>query len=280
MTAKFLRIPASLLAITMVISMGAGLTRAAAQPNAAAQDKDKDKEKDKDKDKGKQKINKAELAAYNAFVAAQKDDPATQVQLGEDFLAKYPQSQYAPGVTATLVTSYYAVGNIEKMFSTGDKALQLDPDNVDVLPVMSMAISRRAKATTPDGVAQLQKAEGYAHHGIELIPNMAKPASLDDALFEKAKNDKLALCHSALGLIDFNNKKYEDSRTELKLAVQLASTPDEVDYYLLGNADSAASYYHEAVDAYKKCSDSGQLTAACKARAATAQHDAETKFGR
>jgi tetratricopeptide (TPR) repeat protein len=277
MTARFLRIPASLLALTMAISLGAGLSRAGLPPSAAAQDKDKGKEKDKDKNN---KINKAEVTAYNAFVSAQTGDPATQIQLGEDFIAKYPQSQYIKGVYAALTTTYYATGNIDKMNAAGAKALEMDPDNVDVLSLLAMVISRRAHATTPEGAQQVKNAEAYARHAIELIPNMAKPATVDDATFEKAKNDKLSLSHSALGLINFNNKKYEDARTELNLAVQLASTPDPVDYYLLGNSDSQASYYHDAVAAYQKCSDSGPMVARCKALMATAQHDADTKLGR
>jgi tetratricopeptide (TPR) repeat protein len=277
MTARFLRIPASLLVLTMAISLGAGLSRAGLPPSAAAQDKDKDKNKDKDKSN---KLNKAEVTAYNAFVAAQTGDPATQVQLGEDFIAKYPQSQYVKGVYAALTATYYSSGNIDKMNAAGAKALEMDPDNVDVLSLLAMVISRRAHATTPEGTQQVKNAEAYAHHAIELIPAMVKPATVDDATFEKAKNDKLSLSHSALGLINFNNKKYEDARTELNLAVQLASTPDPVDYYLLGSADSQASYYHDAVAAYQKCSDSGPMVARCKALMATAQHDADTKLGR
>ncbi len=84
---------------------------------------------------------------------------------------------------------------------------------------------------------------------------------------EKAKNDKLSLAHSGLGLIDLNVKKnYEDARTELTQAVQLASNPDVVDYYLLGTADSQASYMNGAIAAYEKCAASGPMQAACKAR--------------
>jgi tetratricopeptide (TPR) repeat protein len=278
MTAKFLRIPASLLAVTMAITLGAGLSRAGRQPNSTAQEKDKDK--GKDKGEKKEKVNKAEEAAYKAFFDARTGDPATQIQLGEDFATKFPQSHYLNGVYGTLTSAYYNTGNTDKMFATGTKALELDPDNVDVLSLLAMAIPRRVHATTPDGAQQLQKAEVYAHHAIELIPNLPKPAEVDDATFEKAKNDKLSLAHSGLGLIYVNHSKFDDARTELTQAVQLATTPDQVDYFLLGNADVGASYYHDAVAAYQKCADSGPLAAQCKARMASAQHDAETKLGR
>jgi tetratricopeptide (TPR) repeat protein len=219
------------------------------------------------KDAGKpQKVDKKEEAAYKAVLAAQGGDPAMQIQVEEDFIAKFPMSRYVPGVYGTLTTAYYTTGNTDKMFATGNKALELDPDNVDVLALLAMAIPRRVKPTTPDGTAQLQKAEQYAHHAIELIPTMAKPPNLDDAGFEKAKNDKLALCYSGLGLQDINRQKWDDARKELTQAVQLAASPDPVDYYLLGNADDQASFLNGAVAAFDKCAAVGPLTIQCKGR--------------
>jgi len=228
----------------------------------------------------KEKVNKAEEAAYKAFLAAQSTDPPVRIQLGEDFASKFPTSHYLPGVYGVLTSSYFATGDTEKMFAVGSKAIQLDPENVDVLSLLAMAIPRRVKPTTPDGPERLQTAEAYARRAIEIIPAMPKPAALDDASFEKTKNDKLALAHSGLGLIDINHQKYDDARTELMQAVRLASSPDPVDYFLLGNADVQGSYYKDAVDAYEKCATSGPLVAQCNARAESAKHDAETKMGR
>jgi hypothetical protein len=115
------------------------------------------------------------------------------------------------------------------------------------------------------------------------MPALPKPATVDDATFEKAKNDKLALCHSGLGLIDLNVKKnYDEARTELTLAVQLASNPDMVDYYLLGTADAQGSYMNGAIAAYDKCAQSGPLEAQCKSREEAVKKDAAsgTKLSR
>lgn len=226
------------------------------------------------------KVNKAEEAAYKEFLDSQTGDPSTRIRLGEDFAVKFPTSHYLPGVYGVLTTSFFAIGDTEKMFAAGSKAVQLDPENADVLSLLAMAIPRRVKPTTPDGAQQLQTAEGYARRAIEIIPSMTKPDTIDEAAFEKAKNDKLALAHSGLGLIDINRQKYEDARTELMQSVQLASTPDPVDYYLLGNADVQTSYYNDAVTAYGKCADSGPLATQCKTRAESAKHDAATKISR
>jgi tetratricopeptide (TPR) repeat protein len=229
---------------------------------------------------GKVKVNKAEEAAYKALLVAQNGAPAARIQLGEDFVTKFPTSHYLPAIYAVLSSSYFATGDTERMFTAGSKAIQLDPENVDVMSLLAMAIPRRVKATTPDGLQQLQTAETYAHRAIEMIPTMTKPATMDDAAFEKAKNDRLALAHSGLGLIAISHQKYEDARSELMEAVQLASSPDPVDYYLLGNADMQGSYYKDAVTAYEKCAASGPMMIPCKSRAESARHDAETKPGR
>ena len=73
------------------------------------------------------------------------------------------------------------------MFEAGNKALELDPDNVTVLALFAMAMPRRVKSTTPDAAQQFQKAEAYARHAIELIPNLPKPEGVDDASFRKGE---------------------------------------------------------------------------------------------
>jgi tetratricopeptide (TPR) repeat protein len=288
MTAKFFRSTAAFLAFAVAISVGADVSKAqyggGGGTNAPMQQAPPSTDKKGDKgdkgDKG-EKVNKAEEAAYKAVYAARIGPPEAQIPVCEDFIAKFPQSHYLMGVYSQLTTAYYAVGQEDKMFVTGTKAIELNPDNVDVLSLLAMAMPRRVKANTPDAKQQYEKAETYARHAIELIPNLAKPDTVDDATFEKAKNDKLSMAHSGLGLIDLQlHQKPEDARTELTQAVQLASNPDPVDYYLLGNADVMSSYYNDAVAAYEKCAASGPLVAQCKAREESAKKDAANKMGR
>jgi hypothetical protein len=269
-TTKVFRWLASLLISVAAIFLAIGISSAQNAHVGSESGLDRAMQQNVVKDVGirpeKVKVNKAEEAAYKVFVASQDADPATRIQLGEDFAVKFPSSHYLPGIYGVLTSSYFAIGNTDKMFTAGSRAIQLDPKNADVLSLLAMAIPRRVKSTTPDGAQQLQTAETYAHRAIEIIPTMTKPDTVDDATFEKAKNDKLALAHSGLGLINMNNKKFEDARTELMQAVQLASAPDPVDFYLLGNADYQASYLNGAVAAYDKCAATGLLAAQCKSR--------------
>lgn len=272
MMAKYFKFASGTLSLAIALSFGAAMF-VASQPTAFAQDKGEKKEK----------VNKAEESAYKTVLAAQGGDPMVEIQTGEEFVTKFPMSKYDGGVYGMLTTAYYSTGNTDKMFAAGAKALELNPDNVDVLALLAMAIPRRMKPTQPDFAEQIKKAEEYAHHAIDLMPSLPKPASVDDATFEKAKNDKLALCHSGLGLIDLNVKKnYDEARNELTQAVQLASNPDMVDYYLLGAADSQASFMNGAIAAYDKCAQSGPLEAQCKSREEAVKKEAAsgTKLSR
>jgi len=277
MTAKFLRGSASIVVFLVLIFEGAGVCSAQYDQSMPPATSGTPAQNNSAKP-APPKVNKAEEDAYKGLT--HPTGPAAQIQQGEDFITKFPDSHYIPSVYGILTSAYFGTGDVDKMFVAGNKALELNPDNVDVLSLLSMAIPRRIRSTTPDAAQQMQKAEAYAHHAIELIPNLPKPPEMDDATFEKVKNDKLSLAHSGLGLIDTDHDKYDDARTELMLAVQLASNPDPVDYYLLGNADVKTSYLNGAVAAYDKCAASGPLMAQCKARSDSTKKDLTTSLSK
>ncbi len=285
MTAKRFNGPATLVIFIALISTDATLSRAQCvgcpgyHPDPAAPPPNSTTVGMNNAAKPVTKVNKAEEDAYKALTARTASQSA-QVQLGEDFVRKFPDSRYLPSIYGILTSAYFAAGNEDKMFVSGSKALELNPDNTAVLALLAMAMPRRVRSNTPDAAQQLEKAEGYARHALELIPTLPKPADVDDATFEKVKNDQLSMAHSGVGLIDINRRKYADARTELMLAVQLAENPDLVDYYLLGNADVQTSYYNDAVAAYEKCAASGPLAAECQSREESAKQDAASSLSR
>ena len=204
----------------------------------------------------------------------QLKNAASEIQLSDAAFGR----AYNEALVHQVVTAYMAAGQEDKMFVAGEKALELNPDNVDVLAMMAMAMPRRVKTNSLDAAAQYDKAEKYAQHALELIPTLPKPDGVDDATFQKAKDDKLSMAHSGLGLIDFQRKKYGDAAAELSQAVTLSTNPDPVDYYLLGNAQVQTSHFKDAIAAYEKCSASGPLVAQCKARGEDAQKKASTQL--
>jgi hypothetical protein len=209
---------------------------------------------------------KDELKAYKEVYDARGADPAHLIEVGEAFLAKYPMSIYAGAVYSELATAYLNSNppQPDKMVTAGTKAVEINPDNVDVLPLLAWAIPRRVTGQTPDAAQQLAKAQDYAKHGIQLLTTMPKPEEMDDAAFTKAKNEKLAMCHDGIGVAEVKTGKYDDAIAELNQSVELSTTPDPVDFYLLGVANQQTSHFTDSIAAYTKCSTAGPLQAQCK----------------
>ncbi len=210
-------------------------------------------------------INPEEETAYKAMFDLKGSEFQRQIQLGEDFLKKYPASRYAESVYSRLASAYLAAGDVDKMFAAGEKALELKPDDVDVLALMALVMPRRLNTSALDAAQRLDRAEKYARQGIELLATLPKPATLTDADFARAKNDKLSMCHSGLGFIHFYRQKYADSASELEQAAKLSSAPDPVDFFLLGTVLHQMKRYNDAVSAYGHCSElGGPMQARCK----------------
>jgi tetratricopeptide (TPR) repeat protein len=157
------------------------------------------------------------------------------------------------------------LGQEEKMFAAGEKALELVPDNVDVLPVMAMTTSRRINTSEIDADQKLRITETYAREGIQILNALQKPADLPEADFDKARDEKLAMCHSGLGLVYYDRQKYMEASQEFEEAVKLEGEPDPVDQYLLGNSLIAAKQYSQAITALEACAKpGGPMEAGCK----------------
>ncbi len=209
--------------------------------------------------------NPQEETDYKAFYDARLGDPQKHIQLGEDFVKKYPTSRYVGVVYAVLAGAYMNQGDEDKMFAAAQNSIDHDPDEVDALSLIVWAGARRINPQAPDAAEKFAKYENYANHAITLIAAMVKPGSMDDATFNAARNDKLSMCHSGLGVMDFMRQRYPDAITEMTQAVQLANSPDQVDYYILGRADEYTSHFDDALAALGKCAEiAGGIQDRCK----------------
>ena len=158
-------------------------------------------------------------------------------------------------VYARLAFDYLKQGAEDKVFNAGQKTLQLNPENVDVLALMAMLIPRRVDTTALSADQQLTRAETYAKQAITLIPSLPKPATITDEEFAKAKNDKLAMAHSGLGMVYFQRQRYADSANEYTQATTLAAQVDPADLFMLGVSLQNGKKFSEAADAFGKCAE-------------------------
>ncbi len=213
-----------------------------------------------------------EEKAYKAFTDVKPDSFDQQIQVGEQYLQKYPTGRYAEKVYARLATAYFQKQQLDKMYAAGDKALASNPDDVTVLVLVGWVIPHNYDPNDPESDRRLAKAETYEKHALEILAAMPKPEGVTDEQFAKAKQASLAQAHSGLGLVYFRQQQFEKAAEEMRQAVKLDTSPDSVDLYILGVSLSQLKRYPEAADAFKQCASMpGAVQDRCKQREAEAQ---------
>jgi len=228
-------------------------------------------------------VSAEEEAAEKAFLAMPNTEISKKIAAGEDFLQKYPESQYLPLIYAALTFDYLQNGNTDKAFDVGEKELALKPDDVQTLAVLSQTMPRAITGNTPqlEKEKRLAKAEDYGKRAIEITPTIAKPDGVAEQNFNAAKNTTLAMAHSGLGLVYYRRGKFNDAIPELEQSVKIDPnpTPDPVNLYVLGMASQKSAHFDEAVAAFTKCAAiAGTLQSACKNGADEAKKQGATQL--
>src|SRR5450432_1563104 len=198
-------------------------------------------------------VNAEEEAAFKTIVDSPASDQAKQIELGEAFLQKYPESRYRATIYTMLTMNYLRAGQVQKMEAVADKELALNPNDVQIMAIVGQALPRAMNGSTPDQAKVLAKAEQYSRKAIELTPTYPKPANVSEESFSAVKNQTLAMAHGGLGLVEVRRGQFKEAIPELNQSVTLDPNPDPVNFYLLGLANAKTSHFDDAIAAYNKC---------------------------
>lgn len=221
------------------------------------------------------KADPAEEAAYKAFYDAGNGAPDARIQLGTDFLQKFPASRYVESVSAGLVQAYYDKKDWKSFYVYADKTLAVNPDNVTVLTIVGWVIPHNIDPNDPEAQKNLDKAEHDEKHAIEVIGTLPKPPNMTDEQFTQSKAVLLSEAHSGLGLVYFRRQESSESVSELKQATEGNASPDPTDYFVLGLDLNSLKRFPEAADAFNHCAQiMGTLQDQCKQYADTARKQA------
>ena len=212
-------------------------------------------------------VNAEEDAAIKAYREAPLTDVPKKLQMGEDFLTKYPQSRYRSEVLSWQVRGYLGTGQLEKMEVSGEKELALLPNDAQTMAIMGSALPRTMSnaMTAEQKTKVLDDAENYSKKALELVPTIPKPAGITDEQFITAKNQIQAMAYSGLGLVAFRRSKFAEAILNLEQAVKYDPNPDPVNYLVLGISNEKASHFDDAITAFTKCAAiQSSLAVTCK----------------
>lgn len=221
------------------------------------------------------KADPEEEAAYKSFNDTKPEDADKRIQLGEAYVLKYPNGKYVALVYSGLTVAEYGKLDLPKMYADSDKALALNPDDVNVLVLVGWVIPRKYDPNDLAAESQLAKAEKYEKHALEVLAALPKPANLTEEQFAKVKAEGESQAHSGLGLIYFRRQNYAESVEELKKSTMDPTNQDPVDYYIMGMDLTQLKRFSESADAFAKCAAiPGGLQDRCKQMGADAKKQA------
>jgi hypothetical protein len=154
-----------------------------------------------------QTITIRDAAEYEAYTAALKTaDPVQKAAAFEAFLRRYPDTTVKVDALEQMLTAYHLARNTDKVEDTGLRILELDPKNVNVLGIVTVLESTKARAIKdPEQASRLaQQARSHAERGQEALRVWQKPEGMSDAQFQKNREELQAIFSQSVQPLDGN----------------------------------------------------------------------------
>jgi tetratricopeptide (TPR) repeat protein len=176
------------------------------------------------------------MAEYNAYqAAAAEKNPAAQLKLLDDFVAKYPNSALLNYIYSLYYKNYGSQKNFPKAIEYADKLIALPTatptEKYEAYSVRAFAYNN---IQNPDP-ATAKAAYDAAQAGIQAVNAVPKPDGVDDAKFTEQKNQSITFFTGTAANAAMAAKDYPKAIEAYKAI--LAKTPDDLtSNYNLGKA--------------------------------------------
>ncbi len=156
-----------------------------------------------------------QLDTYTEYVlyaqALQTTDPKQRLDLFIKLEARNPQSQYLANTEPQIFQLLMQTGDKEKAIALGEKILQKDASNDDILLVVASHYY--------EGNKDKAKALQYAQKLADVAPTKTKPEGMSDDDFNNRKTLKVGLGNWMVGVINSNDSKWADADKALRVAL-------------------------------------------------------------
>jgi tetratricopeptide (TPR) repeat protein len=187
-----------------------------------------------------------EFDAYKA--AAALADAAAMEKAADDFATKFPESELRPLIYKAVMQSYQRANNADKMMDMGRKILSYDADDPDALLAVAQVLAERTHDTDLDKDQRLAEARKNAQRALVTVDTDIPTAGQPPDRVEAYKGFLRSEAYAIIGTLDFNNKAWADSETNLRKSLDaLPENPDPIAVFRLSVALDMQSKYPEAL---------------------------------
>jgi hypothetical protein len=182
------------------------------------------------------------MAEYNSYqAAAAEKNPAAQIKLLDDFVAKYPNSALLNYIHPLYYKNYYAQKNYQKAIEYADKMLALGDKISPAERYDAHYVRAYAFNAIPNPDPETAKAARTAAlAALKVLDQLPKPEGEDDAKFAAEKKQSLIVFNGTAATAAMAAKDYAGAIESYKAVLALA--PDDlVSNYKLGQAYMASN---------------------------------------
>lgn len=137
--------------------------------------------------------------------------------------------------------AWKAMGDAKQAILVGKKALQVVPENVDVMSELAYLI-----ADTESNPTSLKEAKTYGAGTIEFLDKLQIPRSISPKEWKPLRGAIESRAHSALGLVAFKSGFLQESITEFELSLQTGAADEAATFYRLGISYRLAGFEEKA----------------------------------
>lgn len=194
-------------------------------------------------------------AEYDLYDAITKDNnPQTKLEKLNQWKEKYPSTDFSDLRQAELLKAYAAAGKIQEALSTAKDILSATPGDFAALYYTALLTPQLVALNIKPTDDQLATAEKAANS----ILGGAKPSTVKDEDWQKAKGDVEAIAHKTLGWVAMQRKQPEAAETEFRKSLEMNPKDSEIAYWLgivllqeqKVEKQSEALYYYARAAAY------------------------------
>ena len=177
-------------------------------------------------------------AEYNAYMAAVNSKDANgKASALESFLQTYPSSVIKEDALELLMKTYQQLNNVPKIEETGQKLLQVNPNNMTALALLAYLKRYQCLGATDQTQASALCAQAgeFGQRGLQQLETAPKPEGYADADWAKMKDSFKAIFAAAVGNNELTKKNYTAAIPNLLEALK-ANSNDYITTYQLAVA--------------------------------------------
>ncbi len=192
---------------------------------------------------------------------AKEPDLDTKIRMAMEFADRFPKSELLSYVFTQAADAFEKKGDYPNAMKTGQRSLELDPDNTYSLLIVATSLSEPSMVrSAEDSTKTLLEAKTDAERVLDLLPKL--PARKDETPEQlEARRDGIAAgAHAALGAVAMQQDDLNQAITEFNQAISLSKSPNPSLYFRLGEVYSNAGKKQEAIQAYTKAAELGKGT--------------------